>query len=45
MHTNIVFQISHELKRIFKIAARFLSFKKAYSEISFTKNLYHTETS
>ena len=45
MHSNIVFQISQEVKRIFKIVSRFLSFKKVYSEIPFSKNSFHTETS
>ena len=45
MHSNIIFQISHELKRIFEIATRFLSFPKLYLEIPFSKNAYHTETS
>ena len=45
MHTNIVFQITQELKRISKIAANFLSFTKVYSEIPFSKSSYHTETS
>ena len=45
MQTNIVFQISHKLKIIFKIVSRFLSFTKAYSEIPFSKNSFHTETS
>ena len=44
MHTNIVFQISQELKRIFKMVSRFLSFIKVYSEIPFTKYSFHTET-
>ena len=45
MHTNILFQISQEVKRIFKIVSRFLSFTKVYSEIPFSKNSFHTETS
>ena len=45
MHTNIVFQISQEVKRIFKIVSSFLSFTKVYSEIPFSKNSFHTETS
>ena len=45
MHTNIVFQISQELKKIFKVVSRFLSFTKVYSEIPFSKNSFHTETS
>ena len=45
MHSNIIFQLSHELKRIFEIATRFLSFPKLYLEITFSKNSYHTETS
>ena len=45
MHTNIVLQISQELKRIFKIVSRFLSFTKVYEEIPFSKNSFHTETS
>ena len=44
MHTNIVFQISQEVKRIFKIVSSFLSFTKVYSEIPFSKNSFHTET-
>ena len=44
MHTNIVFQTSQEVKRIFKIVSRFLSFTKVYSEIPFSKNSFHTET-
>ena len=45
MHTYIVFQISQEVNRIFKIVSRFLSFTKVYSEIPFSKNSFHTETS
>ena len=45
MYTNIAFQISQELKRIFKTAKLFLSFTKALSEIPFSKNSYHTKTS
>ena len=45
MHTNVVFQISQELKRIFKVAARFLSLTKVLFEIPFSKSPYHTETS
>ena len=45
MPTNIAFLISQELKGIFKIAARFSSFLKVYSQIPFRKNPYHTETS
>ena len=45
MHTNIVFQISQELKRIFKIVSRFISFTKVYSEIPFSKNSFHTDPS
>ena len=45
MHTNIVFQISQGLKRIFKIISRFLSFTKTYSEVPFSKNSFHAETS
>ena len=45
MHTNIVFQISQELKKIFEIVSRFLGFTKVYSEIPFSKNSFHTETS
>ena len=44
MYANIVFQISQEVKSIFKIVSRFLSFTKVYSEIPFSKNLFHTET-
>ena len=45
MHTYIVSQISQEVNRIFKIVSRFLSFTKVYSEIPFSKNSFHTETS
>ena len=45
MHINIVFQISQEVKRLFKIVSSFLSFTKVYSEIPFSKNSFHTETS
>ena len=45
MDTNIVFQISQEPKRIFKIVSRFLSFTKVYLEMPFSKNAFHTETS
>ena len=45
MHTNVVFQISQELKRIFKVAARFLSLTKVLFEIIFSKSPFHTETS
>ena len=45
MYTNIAFQISQELKRIFKTAKLFLSFTKALSEVPFSKNSYHTKTS
>ena len=45
MNTNIVFQISQGPKRIFKIAARLLSFTKIPSGIRFSKNSYHTENS
>ena len=44
MHTNVVIQISQELKRMFKIEARFLSLLKALLETSFSKTSYHTET-
>ena len=39
MHTNIVFQISHELKRIFKIATRLLSLRKVLLETPFSKKV------
>ena len=42
IHANIVFQISQELRIISKIVARFT---KVYSEIRFSENSYHTETS
>ena len=45
IHTNTAFQISQELKRIFKIAVRFLSLTKVLSEIPLSKNSHHTETS
>ena len=45
MHTNIAFQITQEIERIFKIVAHFPSFTKVNLEIPFSKNLYHTETS
>ena len=45
MHTNIGFQISQELKRIFKIVSCFLNFTKVYSQIPFSKKSFHTETS
>ena len=45
MHANIVFQIYQEVKSIFKIVSRLLSFTKVYSEIPFSKNSFHTETS
>ena len=41
-YSNILFK---ELKRMFKIEARFLSLLKALLETSFSKTSYHTETS